>query len=1579
MNRIFTLLVGLFMSLQLSAQSNLKVDYDNDSRWFWTFNLGSTWTTADVTKKNDWGYGFTLGKSFNYNYGRPISFDIRARYLTGAWYGQDGDTTGFQYGNAALSSADHDYKTDLGFAVLNHQTKLHELSLELVLHANNLRANSGWDPYIFGGIGYTWFRAKGDLVDAFDSTYAYDGLGANFSASDAANLRDDSYESYLDGSSDVWTATWMPSLGFGLGYQAGKRFSLGLEHKTTFTMDDIFDGSVNPTGKRENDWYHYTSFYLRFHIKDHRVVVDDNTNTLENVNNYDQTQTNQNIPPVVTFTNPATSGTVVSVANYVIKANVQNVVSSSNVVFRQNGQYNTNFTFNPSTQQFESIVTLQPGQNIFELTGTNTVGSDQEQTIIIYNREQNNPPVVTYSNPAGSPTTVQNPSFNVVATILNVDNSSQVVMTVNGASVGATFNASTHVANATINLQVGTNIVTTTGTNAYGTDSESTTIIYNPAQTEQPPVVYFVDPSYSPYTTNNNTFVINADVLNVSGAQNILFKQNGVVNQNFNYNAQSDDFQSTVVLNPGQNVFEIIGSNSAGSASATTIIIFDRPAPKPPIVTITNPSNNPYETANATFNMTSTVLNVTQASQITVKLNGQNIAFNYNASNNGVYATLNLVTGSNVVTVSATNADGSDSKQTTIIYRPTQVVQPPVVQVTIPNADPFTVSQPTYTLMASVLNVPNVSGVNVNVNGTNVTNFTFANNSVTLALNLIEGANVITITGTNTAGTASDQQTIIYRKPVVAQPPLVSFVDPAVSPTTVYAPTYAVKARVRFVSNASQIALNINGTATTNFVYSASSEIMDFTTVLVPGANVITITATNPDGQATASTTIIYRRPETTNPPVVTITNPALNPSVVTTITTPVAATVLNVQSQANISVTLNGAAVTNFTYDSNTKQVNFTANLVVGNNTVTVTGTNTAGSASDSKVITFRRQETINPPLVTFVNPAVSGTTVGLANYVVRVKIENVNTANQIVFLQDGQVVNPSLWVFDAGTKELTFNAALNAGNNVFTATGTNAAGTHTATTTIIYRKPVVVCDKPVITMTNPSVSGTTVVLPEFAFTATITNLTNANQVKVLVNGSLQSSGSYIPATGMYSRMITLSEGQNSIEVQATNACGETKAITTIIYKKPAAPCLEPSVQLIQPQPLLMQVVETVSVSMKAAVSNVANASEITVQVNGVNVAANYDAGTHLLTAELALNVGINTVQIVATNSCGTDKVDFKVERKECVKPSIQITKASANDGSTVVASDFELQASVIGVTSASDITITQNGIAVGFTFDANTGVLLLKRDLNVGNNGFVITVRNNCGTQVIKYTVIRKQAVVINPPTVNIMNPASNIIVTSDGMTVQIAVANVTAQNQIAVTLNGSPVNFTFDSNTGSVSFNATYNNGSNLISCTVVNSAGSATDSRTVTYNKVDAVPPPTIQLKKIANCPVLLPRGPNSISATITNVTMASQVSVMLNGAPVAFTSQVSGFVMTITIQITVSGTANIPLVITATNDAGTEVKTCEIGMQIPSGGTETTEPTEPSGTPRPQNGGGTITEPVRGSGTIPTTTPIRKPE
>jgi len=162
MKKIITLAFCLHLMPSLFAQ---HVNYETDSKWFFGLNVGAAWNTTDVKNQTNVGYGFILGRSFNYGIGKLMSFDMRLRYLRGTWYGQDFDTTDLAaYSPAYMPAELQGYKDNPGFTVNNFQADVHELGLELAIHANRLRDRTGWDPYIFGGANIAWNQTNGNLV-----------------------------------------------------------------------------------------------------------------------------------------------------------------------------------------------------------------------------------------------------------------------------------------------------------------------------------------------------------------------------------------------------------------------------------------------------------------------------------------------------------------------------------------------------------------------------------------------------------------------------------------------------------------------------------------------------------------------------------------------------------------------------------------------------------------------------------------------------------------------------------------------------------------------------------------------------------------------------------------------------------------------------------------------------------------------------------------------------------------------------------------------------------------------------------------------------------------------------------------------------------------------------------------------------------------------------------------------------------------------------------------------------------------------------------------------------------------------
>ena len=570
MNKIFTLAFSLLLSFGgLYAQ---KIDYDNSSKWYLGFNFGATWQTTDVANRTSGGWGLTLGRSYNYNYGKRLSFDIRGRYLGGYWYGQDlkvTDSAGYK--GVALKP----YMDSLGFAVNNFQTELHNLSLELVLHANGIRERSGWDPYIFGGIGIKWYQTFGDLYfnDSLGGIYNYD---QNLLSKSYLNtVSDGVYETALEGSQqEKFTVGLMPSLGFGIGYQVGKRVTLGLEHKTTFTLTDDFDGYA-AEGKYKQDLYHYTSAFINFRFR--RGVRGGGSSGATGVGNIDNYNSNTNNltgcnSPVITYMQPSSAGMNVNAMTYSIVADIKEVLGKENITFKHNGVNSLNFTYNPTTDRLEAQVILTPGSNMFEIYATNTCGSDNEGMSVNY--QNCVAPVISRVNPSGASASVSTPAFAFSAFISNVNNPQSLTLTVNNRNVtDYTMNSTTGVFQANLNLIPGANTVVVTATNTCGTATETVTINY---QNCVSPVITIVDPATSGSTVNKSAYFFNATVQNVTNSNTITLKQNNVSITSFSFNATTGMVQNNLTLKPGLNTLVLSATNGCGSDSKTVTINYTR-------------------------------------------------------------------------------------------------------------------------------------------------------------------------------------------------------------------------------------------------------------------------------------------------------------------------------------------------------------------------------------------------------------------------------------------------------------------------------------------------------------------------------------------------------------------------------------------------------------------------------------------------------------------------------------------------------------------------------------------------------------------------------------------------------------------------------------------------------------------------------------------------------------------------------------------------------------------------------------------------------------------------------------------
>lgn len=1537
---LIVLLVGTVFSS--TAQ---KFDYDNNSNIYFGFNIGRTWHTSDVENvqgRFPLGAGFIFGGALNQNYGSALSFDLRLRYLGGAWYGQDSDTTGAIGQNTAVNNI---YDT-LGYATQNFRSGQHHLALELAIHANRFRERTGLDPYIFGGIGLTATRTKGDLLN--------NGTAYNYALDPSGSQILEQYDTPLDKNEagdpydDVeYETNFVPSLGIGLGYYFTSRFSIGFEHKSTFFMDDYFDGTtLNQNGQVsdfENDIYHYTSVYFRWFLRSGRTgvsqeIIEPEQNT--NINNY---TTTRNDPPTVNFTNPSSSPHTTNAETFTLRADVKNVSSSNDVTFRQDGAVNHNFTYNPMTDQFQSTVQLHSGQNIFIVKGVNNFGSDEATMIIVNRREEittPTPPIVNIVDPSDNPHTTGNNTYNLKASIQNVSSSQNLAVVYNGQPfTGFNFTAlGTNNFEANLTLNPGVNTIKITGTNNDGTDSDETTIIYKRESPIAPPIVNYSNPSSSPITVTQNSFTITGTVERVESKNFVQFIQNGSNNANFNFNATTTEFSSNVILSPGQNIFQLIGTNAAGTDQETVIINYTVERPKPPIVSILNPSADPHVTYDVVQAFKASVLNVTSQSQVAMTVNGGSFTnFSFNPSTGVLTCVLPLQLGTNVVVVTGTNDDGTDSDQTTIIYKKPTQPKPPIVEYIVPSNNPHQTFNGNQLVNATVLNVNNKSQINVLLNGSNVSNFNFnaATKLVSFTASLIEGVNTVNITGSNNDGVDSETMTIIRKRREKPTPPIVSFIDPINNPKTVYSAVYNVVAKVQHVDGPGNIQLKINGNTSTNFNYVTTSEQMTFNASLVPGANTIQIKGTNQYGQDIATTAIIYRRTSVVKPPQVSITNPMINPYTTVQASHQVQATVLNVSSSQYISVEVNGNTISGFSYNSITKQVSFTANLVEGNNLVKVSASTSAGSDSDNTTIIYDKEEVIEPPFVTFTNPPSSGYVVTSPGFLMVAEVENVTSKSDIDVRFNGNLINSNLYSYNPQTREVKYNVSLTGGNNLFQVKGTNSAGSHQTATNVIYNEPEPDCDEPEISFVSPSSSGIEVNEDFYNLSALLNNVNGQTGIQLFVNGIKINSFMYNPASNQLVRRIDLMEGSNVVEIIAINDCGETDETIIINYIEPEAPCYPPEITPINPS-MIDSETENENIQFNAGIINLDNAQGISLLVNGVQTNFNFDIGTHELSSNITLNEGNNTIVINAQNDCDNAQAVWNVTRTICEEPVLSLVTNPSSISGPVANSDLQISGTITHVTS-SQIQVTHNGNPVNFVYNQITGNFNMSLQLSEGANSIEVLATNDCGNDKKVYAVTYTPVQIPEPPTVTITVPTANPHTTINAnQSVSATTTNISQSNQINVTVNGSNAMFNFDAANNKITFVAGLQEGANDVAITVVNNDGNASDNTSIIYNKPVVVKPPQVSFSSPDVSPKEVSSGNFTVTGFVEHIDAVGQLQLLVNQQPyTSHTANVQNNGVSFSFVLDVNtNTPNFEVTAIGTNTAGSDQETVSINLEAP---------------------------------------------
>ncbi len=259
---------------------NRNYDYPAKPRNQWELGLsvGALNVSGDVRSKNAFnrpqnamntlGYAVSLRKAWGY------IISTRLQYMRGnasgynwqqsyGWQGHGANPYWAGY-NRDVNHLNGVNPYTLGdYVHYSYKTNIQELSLQMVAALNNIkfhRARNKMSTYGLFGVGGLLYETRNDAYNANGAKYTWPTIAAGTNTSwfnhynnrkvvDNALLAmfDDDYESRAERHDNrAWSGekTFRPiaTTGMGISFRLGKRISLNLEDKVTFTMDDLIDG-----------------------------------------------------------------------------------------------------------------------------------------------------------------------------------------------------------------------------------------------------------------------------------------------------------------------------------------------------------------------------------------------------------------------------------------------------------------------------------------------------------------------------------------------------------------------------------------------------------------------------------------------------------------------------------------------------------------------------------------------------------------------------------------------------------------------------------------------------------------------------------------------------------------------------------------------------------------------------------------------------------------------------------------------------------------------------------------------------------------------------------------------------------------------------------------------------------------------------------------------------------------------------------------------------------------------------------------------------------------------------------------
>lgn len=256
-------------------------------KWSVGIQKGLSLVSGDVRAERGLGIGINARKSL----GHLIS--LRGQITTGYATGLNWRPAGGFLNNAALNGdlvATTDYTNGTyPFVFYNYRMRYWDFGFHGVLNLGNIsftQSSPTVSAYFFGGPGLMLYGTYVDALDESNALYDYSGIPTDENLESRQeilnglrNLLDGNYESeaeYFTYKPRFANRTVLPTVQFGAGiaFKMSEVVDISLEHRVTFTNDDLLDGqrweeTLTPSAR--TDFHHFSTFGINFRFGKNRT------------------------------------------------------------------------------------------------------------------------------------------------------------------------------------------------------------------------------------------------------------------------------------------------------------------------------------------------------------------------------------------------------------------------------------------------------------------------------------------------------------------------------------------------------------------------------------------------------------------------------------------------------------------------------------------------------------------------------------------------------------------------------------------------------------------------------------------------------------------------------------------------------------------------------------------------------------------------------------------------------------------------------------------------------------------------------------------------------------------------------------------------------------------------------------------------------------------------------------------------------------------------------------------------------------------------------------------------------------